>query len=105
MPSYRWFSKPEVLDSAPGAETIDGDTLTGAVRSELRSVHTDSAQVHTILAAVPSDLAPILTALVAVHMDSALVHADLAPISLFDLSGHRGCRRHSSSALMLHHWE
>jgi hypothetical protein len=67
MPSHRWFSQPAAIDSAVGAGTIGGNALTGAVPSDLRSVHTDSAPVHT--------------ALVAVHTDSALVHTDFAPVT------------------------
>jgi hypothetical protein len=63
----RWFSQPAALDSAVGAGTIAGNTVTGPVPSDLSSVPTDSAPVH-------SDL-------VAVHTDSAPVHTDFAPVS------------------------
>jgi hypothetical protein len=72
----RRFSEPAALDSAVGAGTIGGNTLTGAVPSDLRSVPTDSAPVH-------SHLAPVHTALVAVH-------TDFAPVSLIKLFGVRG---------------
>ena len=52
MPSHRWFSQPAALDSAVGAGTIGGNTLTGTVSSDFRSVHTDSAPV-------PTDFAPV----------------------------------------------
>ena len=75
-------SQPAALDSAVGAGTIGSETLTSTVPSDLNSVHTDSAPVHTALAPVPSDL-------VAVHSDSAPVHTDFAPVSLITLFGHR----------------
>jgi len=87
MPSHRWFSQPPPIDLPVGVATIGGNLLTGAVPSDLRSVHTDSAPVHTDLTPVHSDLAPVHTALVAVHTDSAPVHTDIAPISLITLFG------------------
>jgi hypothetical protein len=68
MPSHRWFSQPVALDSAVGAGTIGGNTLTGTVPSDLNSVHTDSAPVH---------------------IDSAQVHTDFAPVSLITQFGGR----------------
>ena len=78
MPSHRWFSQPAALDSAHGAATIGGNTLTGTAPSGLNSVHTDSAPVHT-------DLVPVHGDLVAVHTDLAPVHIDFAPVSLITL--------------------
>jgi hypothetical protein len=92
MPSHRWFNQPAVLDSAVGAGTIGGYALTGAVPSDLRSVHTDSAPVHTDLAPVLSDSAPVPSDLVAVHTDLAPVHTDSAPVSLITLFGEGGRR-------------
>ena len=74
MPSHRWFSQLAALDSAVGAGTIGGNTRTGAVPSDLNSVHTDSVPV-------PTDQAPVHSDLVAVHSDSAPVHTDFAPVS------------------------
>ena len=70
MPFRRWFSQPAAIDSAVGAGTIRGNTLAGAVPSDLNSVHTDWAPVHT-------DLAPVHSDFVAVHADSAPVHTAL----------------------------
>ena len=66
MPSHRWFNQPAALDSARGAGTIGGNTLTSTAPSDLNSVHTNSAPVHT-------DLAPV-------HGDLVAVHTDLAPV-------------------------
>jgi len=85
MPSHQWFSQPAALDFAVGAATIAGNTLEGAVPSDLRSVHTDSAPVPTGLAPVHSNLAPAHTALAAVPTDSAPVHTDFAPVSLITM--------------------
>jgi hypothetical protein len=52
MPFRRWFSQPAAIDSAVGAGTIRGNTLAGAVPSDLNSVHTDLAPVHTDFAPV-----------------------------------------------------
>src|SRR5258708_244037 len=76
MPSHRWFSQPAALDAAVGAGAIAGNTPTGAAPSDFRSVHTDSAPVHTPF--------------VAGHTDSALVHTNFAPVSLITLFGHGG---------------
>jgi hypothetical protein len=81
MPSHRWFSQPAALDSAVGAGTIGGNTLTGIVPSDLNSVHTDSVPLHT-------DLAPV-------HTDPAPVHTAFAPVSLITLFGGPGKRDHS----------
>jgi hypothetical protein len=80
MPSHPWLSPPAALDCAVGAGTIGGNTLTGAVPSDLNSVHTDSVPV-------PTDRAPVHSDLVAVHSDSAPVHTDFAPASLVTLFG------------------
>ena len=81
MPSHRCFSQPAALDSAVGAGTIGGNTLTGTVPSDLNSVHTDSVPLHT-------DLAPV-------HTDPAPVHTAFAPVSLITLFGGPGKRDHS----------
>jgi hypothetical protein len=49
------ISQPAALDSAVGAGTIGGNTLTGTVPRDLNSVHTDSAPVHSDLVAVHTD--------------------------------------------------
>jgi hypothetical protein len=83
LSSHRRFCQPAALDPAVGAGTIGRNRLTGAVPSDLKSVHTDPAPV-------PSDLAPVQTALVAVHTHSAPLHADLAPVILITLFGRGG---------------
>src|SRR6516225_6032888 len=78
MPPHCWFSQPAAIDTAVGARTMGGSTLTGAVSSNLRSVHPDLAPVHI-------DLRPVHSDLIAGHTDSGPVHSDSVAVRFITL--------------------